>query len=266
MPAIIARSAVLAAFVFACGVLPAAAQSSDETAWRASLYLWVPSVKATIGQSVPEGDIAGDVSSGDYLSHLKSAFLGTLEARKGRCSLFVDTIYLNVGDLKTTITSISGPGGNIALPVNRNAGSNLKAFVGTVVAGYALDASRDTTMDAFVGTRYVRLDTRLDWEFTTPAGNFPLRGSAESTKDIWDAIVGIRGRTALGGKWFAPYWLDAGAGDSRLTWQAMAGLGYALDWGDVVVAYRYAAYKFRGDQPASDMSFNGVLAGVSLRF
>jgi len=29
-------------------------------------------------------------------------------------------------------------------------------------------------------------------------------------------------------KWFVPYYLDVGTGESDLTWQAMGGIGYSL--------------------------------------
>jgi hypothetical protein len=41
-----------------------------------------------------------------------------------------------------------------------------------------------------------------------------------------------------------PWYFDCGAGDSRYTWQVMAGAGYRFGWGDVSVAYRHLDYKF----------------------
>jgi hypothetical protein len=41
--------------------------------------------------------------------------------------------------------------------------------------------------------------------------------------------VGVKGRYTFGddGKWFVPFYLDVGTGQSQLTWQISSGLGYS---------------------------------------
>jgi hypothetical protein len=43
---------------------------------------------------------------------------------------------------------------------------------------------------------------------------------------------------------FVPYYLDVGTGDSKLTWQGIAGLGYAFSWAEVIGTWRYLDYRF----------------------
>jgi hypothetical protein len=43
----------------------------------------------------------------------------------------------------------------------------------------------------------------------------------------------------LSSAWFVPYYLDVGAGDSYLTWQALAGIGYKFKWGETAAFWRY---------------------------
>jgi hypothetical protein len=66
------------------------------------------------------------------------------------------------------------------------------------------------------------------------------------------------------GKWFAPYYLDIGFGESEATVQAMAGVGYSFGWGDVVAALPRLQLQVRG--PIEDLSFSGplVASGPSL--
>ena len=61
-------------------------------------------------------------------------------------------------------------------------------------------------------------------------------GTKKVSESVWDGIVGVKGRYAFGDdrKWFVPFYLDVGTGQTKLTWQAAAGVGYAFHWGDVV--------------------------------
>ena len=67
-------------------------------------------------------------------------------------------------------------------------------------------------------------------------------------------------------QWYVLLYADIGAGDSQLTWQAAAGLGYAFGWGDVVGLWRYLRYDFKSDQAIQDLAFNGPMIGVTFRW
>ena len=55
------------------------------------------------------------------------------------------------------------------------------------------------------------------------------RGGSTVKPSAWDGVIGARGRIKLGdGHWFAPYYLDLGAGQSDLTWQAFPFLGWQI--------------------------------------
>ena len=47
-------------------------------------------------------------------------------------------------------------------------------------------------------------------------------------QNILDGFAGVRGRAAItsDGRWYLPFYLDAGAGSSKFTWQALTGVGY----------------------------------------
>jgi hypothetical protein len=85
--------------------------------------------------------------------------------------------------------------------------------------------------------------------------------------DLWDAIIGVRGKARLGESgWFVPYYLDAGTGSSALTWQGMAGIGHTFKWGDVLLAYRHLYYDQKGDKLIQDIRFSGPALGATFRF
>ena len=80
--------------------------------------------------------------------------------------------------------------------------------------------------------------------------------------------AGTEGQAFLGSgqRWFLPWYLDAGTGDSDFTWQAMAGVGYQFDWGATVLSWRHLDYEFESDATFENLSFSGVLLGVTFRW
>ena len=68
------------------------------------------------------------------------------------------------------------------------------------------------------------------------------------------------------GNWYVPYYVDVGTGDSDLTWQAVAGIGYAFRWGEVFAAWRYLDYDFKSSSNIEKLNFNGPGLGVAFRW
>jgi hypothetical protein len=112
---------------------------------------------------------------------------------------------------------------------------------------------------------------KVDWALTGNVGPIALpdrAGSRELTEQNWDLVVGVKGRAKLGqgGTWFAPYYLDLGTGESKFTWQAVAGVGYTFGWGDLVATYRYTEYQMKSDQALQDLTFSGPTIGATFRW
>ena len=91
---------------------------------------------------------------------------------------------------------------------------------------------------------------------------------AENSEDLWDGIIGVKGRYAFGQnrQWFAPYYLDIGAGQSDLTWQAAAGVGYEYSWGELTGMWRYLDYNMKSGSVVESMTFNGPMLGATFRW
>jgi hypothetical protein len=71
--------------------------------------------------------------------------------------------------------------------------------------------------------------------------------------------VGVKGRAALSAdhNCYAPCDVDAGAGDSKLPWQAVAGVGYSFQWGDVVATWRDLDHEVKSGHPMESLAFSG---------
>ena len=94
----------------------------------------------------------------------------------------------------------------------------------------------------------------------------PLGSVKESeSASNWDGVVGIRGKTELSDRWYLTYYADVGAGESDLTWQAIAGINYRFEALDVVLGYQHLKWEF-DDQLLEDLEMYGPALGVKFFF
>ena len=219
-----------------------------------------------------------EISGEDILEALNFAFMLQGEARKGRWLIATDLIYLDFGSQDSEVRSVdfnpgSGPINLTTTQLNAGTQSSLDAWAWTLVGGYNMVNDAAATLDLIAGFRYFDVKVRTDWNLTAavtgPAGTatFARAGTVERSSDLFDGIVGARGRFRLGdSQWFVPYHVDIGAGSSDLTWQGVLGVGYAFKWGDAVLSYRYLYYDEGDDKFLQELSFGGFALGVNFRF
>jgi hypothetical protein len=242
-----------------CMVNSAAAQSmADADTWQYefTIYGWFPSIDGTLKYPDPGGDISADTS--DILDSLNFVFMGTFVAQKNKLSFGADVLYMDLSNsTSTTVTVNPGPGPGV--PVNVTAGLGLKSWVVTGIVGYDVAQSDKNRTAVVGGFRY--LDLSADMNLTGS-----LTRSLSGSEDFWDVIVGFRGAFMLNEKWYVPYYADIGAGQSNLTWQLYAGIGYNFSWGNIRLGYRYLEYDQDDDKFVQDLKFYGPVAGIGFRF
>jgi hypothetical protein len=268
--------AMLAALAL-CGPLSAAAQTPGSQ-WTFSItpYLWAPNINGTLKYQVPSGAAGSpevQVGPNDYLEALRFAMMIAGEVRKDRWSVFTDVIYLDFSSEKSSVKAVDFGGSRVSSSGNVSTDSSLRGGVWTLGAGYAVLPGRPVDLDVFGGLRYFGLKASTDWQLTVavtgPGGGqtFPRAGSISERADLWDGIVGVKGRVWLGRtNWSVPYYLDVGTGSSSLTWQGMLGVAYSFKWGGVTLAYRHLYYDQKGDKLVQDLRFSGPALGVTFRF
>jgi hypothetical protein len=260
-------------FGAAIAALPAAvsAQIADDWKFQAIIYGYLPEIR---GSSTFSSQIGGDgitVDAHNIISNLKFAFMGTIEAQKGRWGFLTDVMYMNVGGSKSNTRNLSiGPRNELPVGVTADLNLDIKAAVWELVGSYRLSADPTASVDVLAGARMLDLKQTLDWDFSADLGPLqPARsGNSEIKATNWDAIIGLKGRVAFGPnrEWFVPYYIDVGTGDSDLTWQAIAGVGYSFKWGDLIAGWRYLDYNFKSSSKIDDMSLSGPMLGVALRW
>ncbi len=253
--------------------LPMSAQAQADEPWKfqAAIYGWFPAISGSSAYPVQGGGANIAISMGDVLDALKFTFQGSFEARKGRWGLWSDVVYADLGASKNGTRDFTIPGHSIPAGVNADLSLDMKSWIVTLAGVYNVAETPDYSADAVFGTRYLDLRNELGWSFNGDIGGLPLpgrSGSGSAGLQNWDAIVGVKGRFHFGDqrRWFVPYYLDLGAGESKFTWQVNAGIGYRFDWGAVVASWRYLDYDFKSSQKVDGLGFNGPLVGVVLRW
>lgn len=254
----------------AAAPLAAQAQGSIE-GWQfeASLNGWFPAISGTTKFPSGASGPSIDVSMGDVVDALKFTFQGSFEARRGQWGLWTDLVYADFGATQQRSRDFSIGGGHIPVNVTAKLQLDVKSWIWTLAGVYGLKNDDEGTMDMLFGTRLLDMTNGLRWSFDgSPPNLLPPDGSAEVSDSYWDAVVGLKGRVRLGAerRWFVPFYVDIGTGQSDLTWQVNAGIGYQFDWGAVLATWRYLDYDFDSSSKLQGISFNGPVIGVSIRF
>lgn len=248
------------------------AQAQEAGAWRfsASVYGYLPSISGkTTFPAEPGTGIEVDASK--ILDSLKMTFMGSLDVNNGRWGVFSDVIYLDLGNSKTNTRNFSIGDAGVPAGTTADLRFDFKSWVWTVAGEYMLASEPHLTIGLMGGARMIDLKQTLEWDITgslgplSPAGR---SGSSEVDATVWDAIVGVKGRYAFGDqrRWKLPFYLDIGTGESKMTWQAAAGIGYAFGWGEVNALYRYLDYDMKSGMKIKSIRFNGPMLGATFRW
>ena len=252
------------------GLTPVAAHAQsapDKWQWELGIYGWFPAIGGST--SFPSGASGPsiDVSASDVIDALKMTFMGQIEARKGQWGVWSDLVYADLGGSKDGTRDFTVDGHPVS--ASANLGLDVKSTVWTLAGLYNLSSTAENTTDLLFGTRMLNMKQTLNWSLASSIPELPTRsGEASVDGTDWDAIVGLKGRYYLGAerKWFLPYYVDVGAGQSKLTWQVNAGVGYKFDWGSVFATWRYLDYQFKSGNALESMNMNGGLIGVAFQF
>lgn len=229
-----------------------AAEQKNSGDWQfmAELYLWYASIG---GEAAAGADV--DIGADDLIDDLNLAFMGNIGMKKNRWGFMVDAIYLNASDNQ----NISSPIGGI------NTDVELSSWIVTPMVGYEAVASDQFSLNIVAGARYLYLDAEVDLRNADPAGPAFNAGATDSGGN-WDGIIGVKGDVSLTTHWYIPYYFDIGTGNSEITWQAFAGLGYRFKHFDILAGYRYLSWEFDDDEVFGDLNVSGVGAGIKFYF
>jgi len=234
--------------------------------WRftADIYGYLPAIDATVDYPGIMGSTSHHIPFSDLLSHLKMGLMGAVSLNNGHWGIYSDLLYMDLGTTKSQTRTLSLDGAST--PALADTSLDLKAWVWTLAGDYRMVSDSKWTVDLLAGARMLKYRPTIDYTISTPG--LQIVGSKEVSGTSWNGIVGIKGRYVFEGKseWFVPFYLDVGTGDSRLTWQAVAGIGYSFHWGDVLLTYRYLDFNAKSGKSITNLSMSGPMLGVALHW
>jgi len=246
------------------------AQDSDEWRFQAVVYVYLPSVDSETTFPGSDGGSPASVDASKILDNLNFAFMGSLEVAKGSWGAFTDVVYLDIGDSESPSRDFTIGG---TLPVNAIATVHydLNGWLWTLAGSWRAASAPGYELNVIGGARMIDVDQAIDWTLSGNTGSIPLvdrAGKRTTGVNNWDAIVGLKGRLSFGRehRWFVPYYVDVGTGESSFTWQAMIGAGYSFGWSDVMGVWRHIDYDMKSGKSIESISFDGPAVAVAFRW
>jgi len=246
------------------------AENSDEWRFNAMLYVYLPSVDGETTFPSSGGGSGASVDASKIVDNLNFAFMGTLEADKGAWGMFTDVIYLDIGDSESPSRDLS-IGGTLPVGATANIRYDLVGWLWTLAGSWHAASGPNYDLSVIGGARLIDVDQTIHWQLSGNIGTVALpdrAGDRTTGVNNWDAIVGLKGRGTFGEdhRWFVPYYVDIGAGESSLTWQAMTGVGYAFGWGDVMLAWRHIDYDMKSGGHIESVTFDGPAVAAAFHW
>jgi hypothetical protein len=211
----------------------------DTNIWKneVMIYGWFPSITANI----PLRDSEESIDAKDIIDNLKMVFMGGYAGRNDTWSVYGDVIYMDIGDSKSRTFRIINETATVSM--------DMKALIVNAGVGYNLVGTGGGILDVIGGVRYMDLDRDVS-----------------ASKGFTDFFIGVKGYKNISENWYIPYEADIGTGDTELSWQLFAGVGYRNDWGDIKLGYRYLEFDMEDDAIVDDLTFSGAALGVSIKF
>jgi len=237
-------------------LVPATVSAAEEWRFGITPYLWFAGAEG-VASTIPGLPAAPiDMPASQALEDMEASFMGVFEMRKGKHGGFLDILY---SDLQSDTALIPAIGLTLK--------STSKSTIVSAAYEYELYKRDHAFAEVFGGVRYWEVDTQLDFG----GGLGLLAGRTVRYKEDWvDPLIGIKGRSALGGsKFFVAGALGVGGfgvGSDNF-YDASAHLGY--QWNKTIgttLGYRMFDVKYENGAFLYDVRQEGWLLGISFAF
>ena len=230
---------------------PAATAQSGGWQFEVTPYLWAAGMQGDVG--VGRIDMQGvETSFSGIAKSLRAGFMGAFEGRKDRFGFLFDAIFMQLSQTKPAPAGFLGD-------VHAKPVQQAYTIAGT---WRVVDGNAPVDLVAGVRTNYIKLDLDLSSSALAPQGRTIVR-----SKTWADGFVGARLHYPVATRWTLVGYADIGGGGSDYTWQAMAGINYALSPTTTAkFGYRYLKVDYHRDDFLYDMATGGIYAGLGVRF
>jgi hypothetical protein len=250
------RSLVPAVLVCLLALLPSAARAG-EWEWELSPYVWATDV--TFDTSVNDSSVVDtEADFSDLIDKVDVGAIVRFEGSRDRVGFFVDVFYVSLSDEKTV-------GGDKVIDTGATVETDLDQLIAEA-GGFYRVAGDESGLDILFGARLLALSVDIDYEFPNIADR-----SLSEDSDLVDGFAGLRYRGRLGDRWLGMIRVDAGTGDTDLSWQGIGALGFSLGesrknalW----IGYRHLEYEQESGSGVTEveLAFSGFLLGFRFGF
>lgn len=225
------------------------AQKNDKIAWSVTPYIWASdtSLDLTVEDTGINGGV--EIPFSDLLDILDTAIQVHVEGGKGSWSVFSDITLMETTD------TIDRP----LLIIGTN---SKQTFIDGAVAYWPQGVG--SNLNFYAGVRYTDFDNR--YEFSLGADPQVER---HSSKDFFDALVGIRYRFDLSERWGLLTRADLSFGESEGTALIQGLFAYTVgkrQQNRILFGYQYKQAEFQDGGLNQDYSYDGPMAGFNFRF
>lgn len=180
--------------------------------------------------------------------------------------LGADIRYKRFGFMPDLVAAKLSGGGPTPGPLFDQADLNLTMAVLNLAAYYRVIDQPNLRFDVIGGARYLSLEVNVALS-GGPLGHTLGTVSAGTDAKVWNGIAGMRIEQDLNERLFYSIYGDIGSGDTDLTWQIWADLGYRLsERMSVSTGYRYLGYSEVNGNRAVDLSASGPICVFNWKF
>ena len=254
--------AVCTMMLLSNGVALAETENKSDWEFRLTPYAWFPGFEGDVATIPGTPSAPIKLSPNEVLSDAELAVTLLFEAKKGRNGLFVDASY---SDLRSNDTLHQFRDGTGLADLELESITKTTLFTATYLR--ELYKKEQTVLDVFVGARYWRIDSTLNFS----GGLGYLAAQDISNVESWvDPLIGIKGRTLFGKTRFyaAGGAVIGGFGvGSDLFYDLTANIGY--QWNDAIgttVGYRLYDLDYETDDFLYDVTQHGWIIGLTWAF
>lgn len=133
-----------------------------------------------------------------------------------------------------------------------------------LAGAWRLSSDPNTLFDVLAGVRYWSLDEDIN----QPPSVAPLSCVKCHHNEHWtDGIAGFKVEHRMSERWWVTAYADVGAGASKTTWQALAGVRYQFDDGvSGNFGYRVLSVDYEKTQLLYNLKTSGIYGGVTMQF
>lgn len=225
-------------------------QETDSFGWSITPYLWA--TETSVDLTFRDTNIGvGEISFNDLLDVLDAALMVHVEGGKGNWTAFGDLTYLKTSDSNQR-------------PVFVVDSNSKQLFLDGAVAWWPGGAG--SSFNLYAGLRLSDFDDRYTFRLAT--NNAPV-GERRSTKDYYDALVGLRYRFDFSDRWALLTQADTSFGDSEGTYLLRANLAWTIgkrQQNRVLFGFQLKTAEFKDGDLSLDYDYQGPMAGFNFRF